>query len=36
MPKQHIWFRDPQVAMIWDISGPKDKDEKTVDYYKET
>jgi len=31
IPKQNIWFRDPQVAMIWDLSGPKDKIEKTVD-----
>ena len=22
IPKQSIWFRDPQVAMIWDLSGP--------------
>ena len=31
IPKQKIWFRDPQVAMIWDLCGPKDKPIKTVD-----
>lgn len=25
IPKQNIWFRDPHVAMIWDLSGPKTK-----------
>lgn len=25
IPKQQIWFRDPQVAMIWDLSGLQDK-----------
>jgi hypothetical protein len=23
IPKQKIWFRDPQVAMLWDLSGPQ-------------
>lgn len=31
IPRQNIWFRDPQVAMIWDLCGPKDKPVKTVD-----
>lgn len=31
IPRQNIWFRDPQVAMIWDLSGPRNKVEKTVD-----
>jgi hypothetical protein len=35
IPKQFIWFRDPQVAMIWDISGPRDKDKKSVDYQQD-
>jgi hypothetical protein len=35
IPKQHIWFRDPQVAMIWDIAGPRDKDKKSVDYQQD-
>lgn len=28
IPRSQIWFRDPQVAMIWDLSGPKDKSKK--------
>ena len=35
IPKQHIWFRDPQVAMIWDLSGPQSKIEKPVDYQQD-
>jgi hypothetical protein len=35
VPKQHIWFRDPQVAMIWDLSGPQSKMEKPVDYQQD-
>jgi len=31
IPKQNVWFRDPQIAMIWDLSGPQNKVEKTVD-----
>jgi len=23
IPKKTIWFRDPQVAMLWDLSGPR-------------
>ena len=25
IPKKLVWFRDPEVAMLWDLSGPKDK-----------
>lgn len=31
VPKQYIWFRDPQVAMIWDLSGPQNNAKKPVD-----
>jgi len=23
IPKKTIWFRDPQVAILWDLSGPR-------------
>lgn len=23
IPRVNIWFRDPHVAMLWDLSGPK-------------
>lgn len=23
IPRRSIWFRDPEVAMLWDLSGPK-------------
>lgn len=23
IPRRNVWFRDPQVAMLWDLSGPK-------------
>jgi len=25
IPRKQIWFRDPQIAMIWDLCGPKNK-----------
>ena len=31
IPKQFIWFRDPQVAMIWDLTCSQKTTEKTVD-----
>ncbi len=23
IPRKSIWFRDPEVAMLWDLGGPK-------------
>jgi hypothetical protein len=23
IPRKNIWFREPEIAMIWDLSGPK-------------
>jgi hypothetical protein len=31
IPKQNIWFRDPQVAMIWDLTCSQNTTEKSVD-----
>jgi hypothetical protein len=31
IPKKTIWFRDPQVAMIWDLTCSQKATEKTVD-----
>ena len=31
VPKQKIWFREPEVAMLWDLMCSKKTTEKTVD-----
>jgi hypothetical protein len=31
VPKQMIWFRDPEVAMLWDLTCSQKTTEKTVD-----
>jgi len=31
VPKQKIWFRDPQIAMLWDLTCSQKTTEKTVD-----
>jgi hypothetical protein len=31
VPKQQIWFRDPEVAMLWDLTCSKNTTEKPVD-----
>jgi len=31
IPKQKIWFRDPQVAMIWDLTCSQKTTEKPID-----
>lgn len=31
IPKKTIWFRDPQVAMIWDLTMSKKSTENLVD-----
>lgn len=23
VPRRELWFRDPEMAMIWDLSGPR-------------
>jgi hypothetical protein len=36
IPKKTIWFRDPQVAMIWDLTCSQKTTEKTVDQEPKT
>lgn len=31
IPKKNIWFRDPQVAMIWDITCSQNTTDSSVD-----
>jgi hypothetical protein len=31
VPKQKIWFREPEVAMLWDLMCSKKTTEKPVD-----
>jgi len=36
VPKKNIWFRDPQIAMIWDLTCSQNTTDSSVDQSNKT